>query len=141
MHIFTETTTSDESWAVSWERRRSQCIQSYSFPNILLEGLKLIPLKKGSLMVHTLKKVSAARSTAKLLHIFSRHALRTEQHGLYTSNLLPTPMCCSVQLYYSAYVVRRTTDDECTCHATLAACYQLVQSVLKKGGLRGGDWA
>ena len=48
--------------------------------------------------------------------------------------------CCSVQLYYSAYVVRRTTDDECTCHATLAACYQLAQSVLKvcaseKGGL------
>ena len=24
-----------------------------------------------------------------------------------------------------------TTDDECTCHATLAACYQLAQSVLK----------
>ena len=43
MHIFTETTTSDESWAVSWERRRSQCVQSYSFPNTLLddwEGLK-----------------------------------------------------------------------------------------------------
>ena len=37
-HIFTETTTSDESWAVSWERRRSQYVQSYSFPNILLDG-------------------------------------------------------------------------------------------------------
>ena len=24
-----------------------------------------------------------------------------------------------------------TTDDECTCHATLAACHQLVQSILK----------
>ena len=24
-----------------------------------------------------------------------------------------------------------TTDDECTHHVTLAACYQLVQSVLK----------
>ena len=37
-HIFTETTTSDESWAVSWERRQSQYVQSYSFPNILLDG-------------------------------------------------------------------------------------------------------
>ena len=26
-----------------------------------------------------------------------------------------------------------TTDDECTCHATLAACYQLAQSILKIG--------
>ena len=26
-----------------------------------------------------------------------------------------------------------TTDDEYTCHATLAACYQLAQSVLKIG--------
>ena len=26
-----------------------------------------------------------------------------------------------------------TTDDECTCHATLAARYQLVQSILKIG--------
>ena len=26
-----------------------------------------------------------------------------------------------------------TTDDECTLHATLAACYQLAQSVLKVG--------
>ena len=26
-----------------------------------------------------------------------------------------------------------TTDDECTCHATLVACYQLAQSVLKIG--------
>ena len=24
-----------------------------------------------------------------------------------------------------------TTDDECTCYATLAACHQLVQSILK----------
>ena len=40
-----------------------------------------------------------------------------------------------------------TTDDKCTCHATLAACYQLAQSVLKigfaianKGGIGGGGW-
>ena len=26
-----------------------------------------------------------------------------------------------------------TTDDECTCHETLAACYHLAQSVLKIG--------
>ena len=39
-----------------------------------------------------------------------------------------------------------TTDDKCTCHATLAASYQLAQSVLKigfalaskKGGIGGG---
>ena len=49
MHIFTETTTSDESWAVSWERRRSQYVQSYSFPNILLdswEGMKAYTLER-----------------------------------------------------------------------------------------------
>ena len=37
MHIFTETTTSDKSWAVSWEQQRSQYVESYSFPNILLD--------------------------------------------------------------------------------------------------------
>ena len=26
-----------------------------------------------------------------------------------------------------------TADDECTCHETLAACYQLAQSILKIG--------
>ena len=31
------------------------------------------------------------------------------------------------------YINPLTTDDECTRHATLAACYQLVQSVLKIG--------
>ena len=48
MHIFTETTTSDESWAVSWKRRRSQYVQSCSFPNILLdvwESLKALQTK------------------------------------------------------------------------------------------------
>ena len=51
-------------------------------------------LTKGSLKVHTLKKSPAARSAAKLLDIFSA-ALRAVQHGLYTSNLLPTPMSWS----------------------------------------------
>ena len=37
---------------------------------------KLIPLKEGSLKVHTLKKIFAACSAAKLLHIFSRRASR-----------------------------------------------------------------
>ena len=39
------------------------------------------------------------------------------------------------------------TNDECTRHATLAACYQLAESVLKigftlakKGGIGGGGW-
>ena len=38
MHIFKETTTDNKSWAVSWERWQSQYIQSYCFPNILLDG-------------------------------------------------------------------------------------------------------
>jgi len=37
-----------------------------------------------------------------------------------------------------------TTDDECTCHATLAACYQLTDEdrfcASKKGGIGGGGW-
>ena len=47
--------------------------------------------EKSSLKVPTLKKISAALRAAKLIHIFSA-ALRAVQHGLYTSNLLPTPM-------------------------------------------------
>ena len=40
-----------------------------------------------------------------------------------------------------------TTDNGCTCHVTLAACYELAQSVLKiglmlaKGGIGGSGWA
>ena len=100
MHIFTETTTSDESWAVSWERRRNQYVQSYSFPNILLngwEGLKAYTFEKGSLKVHTFKKFSTAHSAAKLLHIFPA-VIRVLQHGLHTSNLLPTPMWPNKQM-------------------------------------------
>ena len=36
-----------------------------------------------------------------------------------------------VKYFYTKYLL--TTDDECTRHATLAACYQLAQSVLKIG--------
>ena len=33
-----------------------------------------------------------------------------------------------------------TTNDECTCHATLAICYQLAQSTLKIGFVLGKRW-
>ena len=33
-----------------------------------------------------------------------------------------------------------TTDDECTRHATLVACYQLAQSVLKTGFVLAKKW-
>ena len=35
--------------------------------------------------------------------------------------------------HLTSYVNPLTTDDECTLQAILAACYQLVQSVLKIG--------
>ena len=93
-HIFTETATSDESWAVSWERRRSQYVQSYNFPNIILDGWEALKAyffdKRQSKGAH-FKKFPAAPSAAKLLNIFFA-ALRAVQHGLYTSNLLPTSM-------------------------------------------------
>ena len=47
MHIFTETTTSDKK--LGWGRRRSQYVQFYNFPNILLdgwEGLKAYTFEK-----------------------------------------------------------------------------------------------
>ena len=75
MHIFTETTTSDESWAVSWTKSVRSILQ---FPNILLdgwEGLKAYTFEKGSLKVHTLNKISAALRAAKLLSFkFSRRS-------------------------------------------------------------------
>ena len=48
VHFRFQTTTIDEIWA-AWERRRSQCVQSYSYPNILLdgwEGLKAYTFEK-----------------------------------------------------------------------------------------------
>ena len=95
MHIFTDYYKRDESWAVSWERRRSQYIQSYSFPNILLdgwEGLKAYTFeKRQSNGVHFEKIFHRAMRGEIPLHFFPT-ALRAVQHGLYTSNLLPTPM-------------------------------------------------
>ena len=44
---------------------------------------------------------------------------------------------CCVRNGYSVrstlYINPLTTDDECTCHATLVACNQLAQSILKVG--------
>ena len=52
---------------------------------------KLIPLKKGSLKVHTLKNFPPRVARRNYFTFFSA-ALFAVQHGLYTSNLLPTPM-------------------------------------------------
>ena len=71
----------DESWVVSWERRRSQYVQSYSFPNILPDGWE-------GLKVYSFKK---RQSKGPHFQNFSA-ALRAVQHCLYTSNLLPKPM-------------------------------------------------
>ena len=52
------------------------------------------PLKKASILPSKgahFEKFAAALRAAKLLSIFLA-ALRAAQHGLYTSNLLPTPM-------------------------------------------------
>ena len=54
MHIFKETTTGDESWAVSpaWERRQSQYINLTYFNGQLgrSENDIIIPLKKGFIL-------------------------------------------------------------------------------------------
>ena len=87
--------TSDESWAVSWERRPSQYVQSYSFPNILLDGWEALKAyffdKKQSKGAHFEKIFRRAQRGEITSHFFFA-ALRAVQHGLYTSNLLPTPM-------------------------------------------------
>ena len=98
-NIFSETTTSDKSWAVPLEQRRSQYVQYYSFPNIdwtVGKVWKLIPLKKGSLKVYTLKKFVIVLRTAKL---FFSSALHVVQHSLYTSNLFPTPMQHKIEVH------------------------------------------
>ena len=67
--------------------------------NIVLEGWLGLrtrleyhtQLEKGSLKAHNLKNFPAAHNAAKLVSIFVA-ALRAVQHGLHTSNLLPTLM-------------------------------------------------
>ena len=39
------------------------------------------------------------------------------------------------------YLNALTTDDAFWCRLTLAACFQLAQSVMKIGGIGGGRWA
>ena len=108
MYILTKTilTTSDESWAatVSWERGRSQNVQSYSFPNIFFldgwEGLKACTFaKRQSKGAHFEKKFRRAKRGEITSHFSA--SLRAVLHGLFTSNLLPTPM---VQVFISPLV-------------------------------------
>ena len=74
-------TTSDESWAaaVSWEWRRSQNVQSHSFPNILLdswEGLKACTFeKRQSKGAHFERNFRRTKCSEITSHFF-RHASR-----------------------------------------------------------------
>ena len=87
MHILTETTTSDESWAVSWERRRSQYVHSYSFPNILLEGwegwegLKAYTFEKGQSKGAHFEKSFCRATRSEITSHFFPTALRAVQHA------------------------------------------------------------
>ena len=46
----------------------------------------------------------------------------------------------TLQSLLSSLINPLTTDDECTRHASLAACYQLAQSVLKIGFALAKRW-
>ena len=61
--------------------------------------------------VDTLKKFAATLRAAKLLPIFSA-VLRATQHGLYTSNLLPTPMFFGAQQLTAVVSVHIMVDFE-----------------------------
>ena len=74
----------------------------------------LNPWKKAlfcSVKVHTLTKFAAALREAKFFYIFTA-TLRAVQHGLYTSNLLPTPMNKSIHLIFMNTVSN-------VCHLTI----------------------
>ena len=111
MHIFTETITSDESWAVSWERRRSQCIQPYSFPNILLdgwEGLKAYTFgKRQSKGVHFERNFPPRYARRKSFTFFSRRASRGAARPLhfkfasYAYELSKFSIACSCHIFNS----------------------------------------
>ena len=60
-------------------------------------------------------------------------------YTLFRPLLLNHVQCVEVISYY--LLDPGTTDDECTCHATLAACYQLAQSVLRFCASKNGRWA
>ena len=84
------------SWAFSWERRQSQYVQSYCFPNILLdswEGLKAYTFEKRRSKSAQLKKNLPPRVARRNYFPFFPAALRAVQHDRYTTKLPPTPMC------------------------------------------------
>ena len=78
MHIFTETTSSKKA---GWSPGNDDQVSMYNltvfqiFYWMVGKVLKLIPLKKGSLKVHTLRKFAAAHNAV--------------QYDLYTPNLRP----------------------------------------------------
>ena len=81
MHIFKETTTSDESWVVSWEQ------QSYGFPhklNILLDGLEGLRTR--------------LEYRIPLLYFALFAKICAAQHGLYTLEI------CFLRLWHGTYV-------------------------------------
>ena len=82
--------------------------------NIVLEGLRTrleycTPLKKGFILQskggHFLKKFATMLCLAKLFAILFLAALRMAQHGLYTSNLFPTPTIVNA-ISSSGFVVK-----------------------------------
>ena len=79
-------------------------------------------------------------------HASSLPCLHTFWHAIPTSFYIFNVFYFLVSILFCVNPL--TTDDECTCHATLAASYQLAQSVLKigfalaskKGGIGGVGW-
>ena len=61
--------------AVSWERRRSQYVQSYGFPNILLDGWE-------GLKAYTFQKRQSKGAQFVTRGEFFSAALRAVQHAL-----------------------------------------------------------
>ena len=93
MHIFTETTISDKSCmgGLLGMTTKSVCA-ILQFSKYLRGRLGRSEAYSFEKRVHTLKKISAVLHAVTLFHIFPS-ALRAVHHGLYTSNLLPMPMC------------------------------------------------
>ena len=85
MHIFTETTSSKKA---GWSPGNDDQVSMYNLTVFQIfywtvgKVLKLIPLKKGSLKVHTMRKLAATHNAVKLFS--SKYA--------YTPNLLSMPM-------------------------------------------------
>ena len=68
------------------------------------------------------------------IYIGVYNASTGEWQCLYTLVLFNSKFTAVLMLPEGLHLINHsTTDDKCTCHATLAACNQLVQSVLKIG--------